>query len=97
LDIRVRGGSRVTATLSRSASAPTSRTCATPVSPGSGPPYLMLEYVEGERLELYCEHDALDFQQHIELFPTESGKNLSRADCHLYGDLDDGCIVVREA
>ena len=34
----------------------------------SGQPYLVLEYVEGERIDVFCEQKALDFQQRIELF-----------------------------
>lgn len=35
---------------------------------GSGQPYLVLEYIEGERIDLYCTHQSLDLQRRIALF-----------------------------
>ena len=60
-----------------------------------GQPYLVLEYVEGEPIDLYCERLALDFEARIRLFLDAIGA-VSHAHRHLivHRDLKPSNVLV---
>ena len=92
---RARSASAAKARSSPGSRIPISRVCSTPASLHRGQPYLVLEHVDGEPIDLYCDRRRLDIEARLRLFlDVAEAVSLAHANLVVHRDIKPSNVLV---